>query len=65
MMGDDGLALLVGSCGGDDELTGAGKLRMRKYDNLDGPAGWAFCFLSGLSEWVLAREHRQAIALQH
>ncbi len=26
---------------------------------LDGPAGWAFCFLSGLSEWVLAREHRR------
>ena len=25
---------------------------------LDGPAGWAFCLLSGLSEWVLAREHR-------
>jgi len=26
---------------------------------LDGPAGWAFCFLSGLSEWVIAREHRR------
>ena len=26
---------------------------------LDGPAGWKFCFLSGLSEWVLARKHRQ------
>ena len=36
-----------------------------KQGLLDGPAGWAFCFLSGLSEWVLAREHRQAIALQH
>lgn len=24
---------------------------------LDGPAGWAFCWLSGLSEWVLARRH--------
>lgn len=24
---------------------------------LDGPQGWAFCFLSGLSEWVLARHH--------
>jgi glycosyltransferase involved in cell wall biosynthesis len=30
-----------------------------KQGLLDGPAGWAFCFLSGLSEWVLAREHRQ------
>ncbi len=26
---------------------------------LDGPAGWAFCLLSGLSQWVLAREHRR------
>lgn len=26
---------------------------------LDGPVGWAFCALSGLSEWVLARRHRQ------
>ncbi len=25
---------------------------------LDGPQGWAFCCLSGLSEWVLARRHR-------
>jgi len=25
----------------------------------DGPAGWAFSFLSGLAEWVLAREHRR------
>jgi glycosyltransferase involved in cell wall biosynthesis len=24
----------------------------------DGPEGWAFCFLSGLSEWVLADKHR-------
>ncbi len=24
---------------------------------LDGPHGWAFCLLSGLSEWVQAREH--------
>jgi glycosyltransferase involved in cell wall biosynthesis len=23
----------------------------------DGPRGWAFCLLSGLSEWVLARKH--------
>lgn len=25
----------------------------------DGPQGWAFCFLSGLSEWVLADQHRR------
>lgn len=30
-----------------------------KQGLLDGPAGWAFGFLSGLSEWVLAREHRR------
>jgi len=28
-----------------------------KLGMLDGPEGWAFCALSGLSEWVLAREH--------
>lgn len=28
-----------------------------KLGLLDGPEGWAFCALSGLSEWVLAREH--------
>jgi glycosyltransferase involved in cell wall biosynthesis len=26
---------------------------------LDGPEGWAFSVLSGLSEWVLARRHRR------
>lgn len=26
---------------------------------LDGPEGWAFCLLSGVSQWVLARKHRQ------
>jgi glycosyltransferase involved in cell wall biosynthesis len=26
---------------------------------LDGPAGWAFCLLSGLSEWVLAKRHER------
>ncbi len=30
-----------------------------KQGILDGPAGWKFCFLSGLSEWVLARKHRR------
>jgi len=29
-----------------------------KQGLLDGPAGWAFCLLSGLNEWVLARRHR-------
>ena len=32
-----------------------------KQGFLDGPAGWAFCLLSGLSEWVLAREHRRLV----
>lgn len=26
---------------------------------LDGPEGWQFCALSGYSEWVLARKHRE------
>ena len=26
---------------------------------VDGPEGWAFCLLSGLSEWVLADRHRR------
>jgi len=26
---------------------------------LDGSAGWSFCLLSGLSEWVLAERHRR------
>jgi glycosyltransferase involved in cell wall biosynthesis len=30
-----------------------------KHGILDGPAGWAFCILSGYSEWVLAQRHRQ------
>jgi glycosyltransferase involved in cell wall biosynthesis len=30
-----------------------------KQGLLDGPQGWAFCLLSGLSEWILAREHRR------
>jgi glycosyltransferase involved in cell wall biosynthesis len=30
-----------------------------KQGLLDGPAGWAFCLLSGVSQWVLAREHRR------
>jgi len=30
-----------------------------KHGWLDGPRGWAFCLLSGISEYVLARRHRQ------
>lgn len=30
-----------------------------KMGFLDGPAGWAFSFLSGLYEWILACEHRR------
>jgi glycosyltransferase involved in cell wall biosynthesis len=26
---------------------------------LDGPEGWSFCLLSGLSEWILAQRHRR------
>jgi glycosyltransferase involved in cell wall biosynthesis len=29
-----------------------------KHGWLDGPEGWAFCVLSGFSEWVLAQKHR-------
>ncbi len=34
-----------------------------KHGWLDGPAGWAFCLLSGLSEWVLAQEHRRLMRI--
>lgn len=30
-----------------------------KHGLLDGPAGWKFCLLSGLYEWVLADRHRR------
>ena len=30
-----------------------------KRGALDGPAGWAFCLLSGVSEWVLAEKHHR------
>lgn len=46
----------------DTWITPAGEVFRRliyKQGLLDGPAGWAFCFLSGLSEWVLAGEHRR------
>jgi len=35
-----------------------------KMGFFDGPAGWAFSALSGLYEWILAREHRRLWALQ-
>jgi glycosyltransferase involved in cell wall biosynthesis len=28
---------------------------------LDGPEGWVFCLLSGLSEWVLEHKHRELL----
>ncbi len=34
-----------------------------KLGILDGPRGWAFCSCSALSEWVLARRHREAWSL--
>lgn len=30
-----------------------------KLGFLDGPQGWGFCLMSGLSEWVLAQKHRR------
>jgi len=30
-----------------------------KHGLLDGPTGWLFCFLSGVSEWVLSNRHSQ------
>ena len=33
-----------------------------KHGWLDGPEGWMFCVLSGLSEWVLAGKHRRLLA---
>jgi glycosyltransferase involved in cell wall biosynthesis len=35
-----------------------GRRLFYKLGLLDGPAGWAFCLLSGYSEWVLADTHR-------
>jgi glycosyltransferase involved in cell wall biosynthesis len=36
-----------------------------KLGLLDGPAGWQFALLSGYSEWVLARRHRQLWAARN
>ena len=36
-----------------------------KQGVLDGPAGWAFCALSGLSEWVLAEKHHRLWEARH
>lgn len=35
-----------------------------KHGWLDGPYGWAFCLLSGLSAWVQADRHRKLWSLQ-
>lgn len=36
-----------------------------KFGWLDGPQGWVFCALSALSEWLLARKHRQLWRRKH
>jgi glycosyltransferase involved in cell wall biosynthesis len=36
-----------------------GRRLVWKKGLLDGPQGWAFCLLSGLSQWVLADKHRR------
>jgi glycosyltransferase involved in cell wall biosynthesis len=36
-----------------------GRRLVWKKGCLDGPEGWAFCLLSGVSQWVLARKHQQ------
>lgn len=36
-----------------------------KHGWLDGPTGWAFCVLSGLSAWVAVDRTAQAFAAQH
>jgi glycosyltransferase involved in cell wall biosynthesis len=36
-----------------------------KLGLLDGPQGWAFCALSGLSHWILAQKHRQLWRTRH
>jgi hypothetical protein len=37
-----------------------GRRLIWKQGLLDGPQGWAFCLLGGLSQWVLADKHRRA-----
>jgi len=36
-----------------------GRRMIYKLGMFDGPQGWAFCLLSGLSAWVTANRHRQ------
>lgn len=36
-----------------------GRRMIWKAGLFDGPQGWAFCALSGLSQWVLAQKHRR------
>lgn len=40
-------------------LVEVGRRLIWKRGLLDGPQGWAFCLLSGLSQWVLANKHRR------
>jgi glycosyltransferase involved in cell wall biosynthesis len=42
-----------------------GRRLLWKQGLLDGPAGWAFSLLSGLSEWVLAQKHRRLWEARH
>lgn len=42
-----------------------GRRLLWKQGLLDGPAGWAFSLLSGLSEWVLAQKHRRLWEAHH
>ncbi len=42
-----------------------GRRLVWKQGVLDGPTGWAFSLLSGLSEWVLASKHRRLWEARH
>ena len=41
-------------------LLETGRRLIWKWGLLDGPEGWAFCLLSGVSAWVTAERHRTA-----
>lgn len=45
-------------------LIETGRRLIWKAGLFDGPQGWAFCALSGLSQWVLADKHRRLWAQQ-
>lgn len=42
-----------------------GRRLIWKRGFLDGPTGWAFCLLSGWSEWVLANQHQRLWKCRH